>query len=47
MLAPLGFLFLQGKAGASRNAYKGATRAMLSELSRLLREQCEALKRSG
>ena len=30
---------------ASRNAYKGGTRAMLRELARLLREQGEALKR--
>jgi hypothetical protein len=36
---------LQGKAKASRNAYKGGTRAMLRELARLLREQAEALKR--
>jgi hypothetical protein len=37
----------QGKAKASRNAYKGGTRARLRELARLLREQGEALKRIG
>jgi hypothetical protein len=37
----------QGKAMASRNAYKGGTRAILRELARLLREQAEALKRIG
>jgi hypothetical protein len=37
----------QGKAKASRNAYKGGTRAMLRELARLLREQRAALKRIG
>jgi hypothetical protein len=35
------------RAQASRNAYKGGTRAMLRELARLLREQGEALKRIG
>jgi hypothetical protein len=35
----------QGKAKASRNAFKGGTRAILRELARLLREQGEALKR--
>jgi hypothetical protein len=35
----------QGKAKASRNAYKGGTRAILRELARLLQEQGEALKR--
>jgi hypothetical protein len=37
----------EGKARASRNAYKGGTRAMLRELARLLLEQVEALKRIG
>jgi hypothetical protein len=37
----------QGKVKASRNAYKGGTRARLRELVRLLREQSEALKRIG
>jgi hypothetical protein len=35
----------EGKARVSRNAYKGGSRAILRELARLLREQCEALKR--
>ena len=37
----------EGKARVSRNAYKGGTRAMLRGLARLLRKQCEALKRIG
>jgi hypothetical protein len=37
----------EGKARVSRNAFKGGTRTMLRELARLLREQCEALKRTG
>ena len=37
----------EGKARASRNAYKGGTRARLRELGRLLREQGEGLKRFG
>ena len=37
----------EGKARVSRNPYKGGTRARLRELGRLLREQCEALKRIG
>ena len=36
----------RGVAGVAER-YKGGTRAMLRELARLLREQCEALKRIG
>lgn len=34
----------EGKAGSSRNAYKGGVRAMLREMSALLREQRDGLK---
>ncbi|MDP1720214.1 MAG: hypothetical protein Q8L08_04350 [Candidatus Nanopelagicaceae bacterium] len=34
-----------GKAATSLNAYKGGLRALLSEMSTLLREQRDALKR--
>ncbi|MGH8606943.1 MAG: hypothetical protein ACREX9_05860 [Gammaproteobacteria bacterium] len=36
---PSGPKTTQGKAKASRNAYKGGTRAMLRELARLLRSR--------
>jgi hypothetical protein len=44
---PGDYIAPQGKDKASRNTYKGGTRARLQELARLLREQCEALKRIG
>ena len=34
----------EGKAVSSRNAYRGAERSLLIRMSRLLREQCDALK---
>lgn len=37
----------EGKARASRNADKGGTRAMLRTMSRMLREQREALDGFG
>ena len=36
----------EGKARVSRNAFRGGWRAQLRELSRLLREQIQALRRS-
>ena len=36
---------VEGKANASRNAWKGGTRAMLRELARLLQAQRKTLKR--
>jgi hypothetical protein len=35
----------EGKAKSSRNAFKGGTRALLREMSKLLREQKDYLKR--
>lgn len=37
----------EGKGKASQNAQKGGHRAMLRELSRLLREQAKGLKAMG
>ena len=36
---------LEGKAIASRNAFKGGTRSFLKDMAKLLREQKDCLKR--